>query len=252
MKRKRTTTEFTIPRKRTRSYNAYRRPNRVQYTNLVTTQPRRAPLASRGYSFPIREKKTIDGTGTIQVNTTGSFTLLNGCIQGTDYTQRIGRKIQNNSVYIRGYVLTEAANFNPIVASNCGAQEVRMILFCDMQPNGAAPAVTDLLNTATPQSQLNLNNRDRFKIYCDKQWVFDPFVYVTTASQAVVSANRQIYPIKKYKKLGLETIFNSGNAGTIGDITSGALYMFWIGSLPSAVGGDANAVITTRVRFLDP
>lgn len=243
---------FNVPRKRARAGTYTRRPSAVRYTNLVTSQPRRAPLASRGYSFPIREKKTIDGTGTIQVNTTGSFTLLNGCIQGTDYTQRIGRKLVNNSLYIRGYTVTEATNASSPVVVSVGAQMVRMIIFADMQPNGMVPVVGDLLNQATPQSQLNLTNRDRFKIYCDKQWCFDPFMLSATAGASYASGSRQIYPIKKYKKLNMETVFNSGNAGTIGDIASGALYMFWIGNLGAGSGIDANAVVSTRVRFLDP
>jgi len=35
-----------------------------------------------------------------------------------------------------------------------------------------------------------------------------------------------IKKVKCYKKLNVETIYNAGNAGTIADINSGALYVF--------------------------
>lgn len=225
---------------------------RPQYQNLVSARPIRAPLATRGWQFPNNgEYKVIDiQVGTIQVNTTGAISLLNGCVQGTDYTQRIGRKIMLKSLYIRGRIQTESAT--TAQASNTIAQLVRMIIVCDTQPNGTVFAITDLLNTATPESQLNLNNRDRFSVICDKQWVLGPEYYSGTATQAYNSSSQQIYPIKKYKKLNIETIFNAGNAGTIADMNSGALYMVWIGSTGAGNFTDANAILSSRVRFQDP
>lgn len=196
------------------------------------------------------EKKVIDIANAVyQVNTTGSFTLLNGCVQGTDYTNRIGRKIVVKSVYIRGAVYVEPA-VTPAVAT-APAQQARMILFLDLQPNGAAPAATDLLTAANPYSMLNLNNRDRFRILRDEVFVFDPYFNVTTATQAQAAVTNTYKEVNCYKKLNLESIYNAGNAGTIGDIQSGALYMFWIGSVPAGAA-DSNANVSTRVRFLDP
>lgn len=251
--------DFNVPRKRARTTYGYRvRPVRTQnYTNLVLARPRRvgplgmAPLASRGWNFPnTGEKKVLDiATGTVQVNTTGSISLLNGCIQGTDYTQRIGRKIVLKSVYIRGRVQSEASiGPSPVISAG---QMARLIIVIDTQPNGVIFAITDLLNTSDPSSQLNLNNRDRFMILCDKLYVIDPFAFSTTATTAYASMSNQIHRLKIFKKLKMETIFNAGNAGTIADMTSGALYMVWIGSI-AAGAQDMNAVVSTRVRFQDP
>lgn len=230
----------------------YKRPtNPTRYTNLVIARPQRmAPLATRGFNFPnTGESKVIDiAVGTIQVNTTSSISLLNGCIQGTDYTQRIGRKIVLQSVYVRGRVQIEG----PASGVQNASQLVRMILVIDTQPNGTVFAITDLLNTAAPESQLNLNNRDRFSIICDKEWVFDPYIVSTTATQSLGIGGRTIQALKKYKKLNMETIFNSGNAGTVADMTSGALYMVWIGSNAASANADSNAIVSTRVRFKDP
>lgn len=197
------------------------------------------------------ERKVADlAVATYDANSTGVFTLLAVPVLGSDYNQRIGRKITLKSVYVRGYVGTQQALQALASAAPASAQQARMIILLDNQPNGAVPVSTDLLVSANPTSQLNLNNRDRFKILCDKTFVFDPIIYTTTATQAVASASRQIYNIKKYKKLNIESIFNATNGGTIADINSGALYMFWIGTA-AAGNNDAYSQLSTRVRFVD-
>lgn len=194
------------------------------------------------------EKKVIDNAvATYQINTGGSFTLLNGCIQGSDYSNRIGRKILNASIYIRGIVHPEV----PAGAATSLTQLARMIVFVDMQPNGAAPAVTDLLNSANSSSQLNLNNRDRFKILRDETYSLGATTWA--AGPALVAAQSPtVADVNVFKKLSVETIFNAGNAGTIADMNSGAIYMFWIGNQPAGAGTDGSAIVSTRIRFLDP
>lgn len=192
------------------------------------------------------EKKVIDvAVANYSVDTTGSITLLNGCTQGSDYDERVGRKIVNRSVYIRGYV-------TPTLTANVTSppQLCRMILFIDNQPNGAAPAVTDVLNTANSTSQLNLNNRDRFKILRDETF---PLGFVLgNAGGDITAGDMTVADCNVYKKLAVETIFNAGNAGTIGDINSGAIYMMWIGSQVAGPGNGAVATVSARIRFMDP
>jgi len=150
-----------------------------------------------GYGSSIREKKTYDNAGsTKQVNTGGSFTLLNVPTLGSDYTNRNGRKIYCKSIYIRGFIRSEPSAVAETDATT-GSQQGRMILFIDYQPNGVVPAVTDLLNEASTYSQLNLNNRDRFKILKDSQWVFDPY-NVSVTAPVFASTNNQIKNIKCY------------------------------------------------------
>lgn len=175
---------------------------------------------------------------------------MNGTALGTDISNRIGRKILVKSLYVRGYCQLDASSAL-VTGQNVPAQMFRMIILCDLQPNGAVPLVSDLITSPTPYSQLNLNNRDRFKVYVDKQFVVDPLVYNTTATQSVAAFNRTIHGIKKFKRINLETVYNAGTTGLIGDINSGALYMFWIGSIAAGVN-DGGFVLSTRVRFLDP
>ena len=81
----------------------------------------------------------------------------------------------------------------------------------------------------------------------DKIYYFGPY----TKDVGFAAFENTGYNIKIYKKINMETIYNSTNGGTIADLSSGALYMFWIGSQTASGGGDANAIVSTRVRFID-
>lgn len=214
----------------------------------------RAPLSTRGWRPFINtnhELKVQDlASATYQVNTTGSITLLAVPIVGADYNARIGRKVTLKSLFIRGRIgLENIAQLQQGTATS--GQQARLMIVVDNQPNGAAPAITDILNTAEPSSHLNLNNRDRFRILVDREFSFDPFFYSTVATQSFCMMNRTIYNIKLYKRLNQEMIFNAVNGGTIADIASGALYMVWIGSVAAGTNTDANAIVSTRVRYAD-
>lgn len=239
-KRKRGSKTFT-PKKRARTF--------VPITSsVVRSYGNGAPMATRGYAFGSRERKVFDiGVASYDVNTTGTFTLISVPVPGTGFNNRIGRKIHNRSIYIRGRVALQSA-MGPVAATQSSAQLLRMIVFCDLQPNGAAPAVTDLLVTASPASQLNMDGRDRFRILKDKIYAMDP--YTAGAAYADAAWNRTMYTVKVYKKINIETIFNAGAAGTIADITSGAIYMFWIGEI-AAGAFDSIASLSTRVRYDD-
>lgn len=236
-------------RKRTRDWATYKEPLAKRTFAYNPQAKGRKLVRPTPVPFNIHERKVNDiAAATYQVNTGGSFTLLCNPQLGSDMNNRIGRKILIKSAYIRGFLSTEPAGSAAV--NSVGVQQARFILFCDMQPNANAPAVTDLLVAATPISHLNLNNRDRFRVYADKMFTFGPYFRDTTATQSVAAAAQQAYTFKKFKRLNLETVFNATNGGSIADINSGALYMFWIGSVGAGTT-DVNAILTTRVRYVD-
>lgn len=95
-------------------------------------------MATRGFRFPIKERKFADVASIpMAMNTTGQFSLLACPVPGTDYTNRIGRKVVLRSVYIRGIATLEGAFNLPTPPMACAAQLGRAILLIDMQPNGA-------------------------------------------------------------------------------------------------------------------
>jgi len=217
---------------------------RKTYRSLRYVPPgtlyRSAPLRTGGFYGPgqrsMMEAKVIDlDPAQYNTDTTGTITLLNGCATGSDYTDRIGRKIIVKSIYVRGIFRMEGTNISPTLC--------RIIIVYDMQTNGAAPAITDILKSANSQAQLNMNNRDRFKILMDKQ--------IALGGQDVAAGgygSPTTLSIKKYKKCRLETVY-SGTLSTVGSISTGALWMISIGD--RAAGSAAEFSGSVRTRFID-
>lgn len=208
------------------------------------------PLATRGYRPNTVERKVYDvAASTVDADTTGSIACIGLPILGTDMTNRVGRKICWRTVQARGLVRVERAEL--MTAASIPAQYVRFMLVIDMQPNGALPAITDILTTAHPASPLNLNNRDRFRVIADKEFTLDPYYLNTTATTSAASMTNQIKMFKIYKKVNLETIFNGTNGGTIADISSGALLRVIIGNQAISATNTAEFTFSTRCRFTD-
>jgi len=199
-----------------------------------------APPRTGGYfgtsmrSISEAKVKDVD-PASYNTDTTGTITLMNGIATGSDFTDRIGRKILMKSIYIRGVFRMEGTNALSTLS--------RLLLVYDMQTNGVAPAITDILKSANSQSQLNLNNRDRFKILMDKQ--------VAIGGQDIAAGgygSPTTVALKKFKKCRLETIYG-GTLSTVGSINTGALWLISIGD--QAAGSAAEFAGSIRVRFID-
>jgi len=193
-------------------------------------------MRTGGWADPSRnsEVKFIDSQAGIGLSigavTFASAQLLNGCASGSTATTRIGRKINLKSLYIR-YKFEIAATTT--LGGTC-----RILVVYDKQANATAPAITDILFEDKHLSPNNLSNRDRFVTLVDH--VTDPIGVNANASVAGVI----------YRKINLETMFNTGSAGTIGDITSGSVYLF---AAQSGIMGVASPTLTylARVKFTD-
>jgi len=134
------------------------------------------------------------------------ITEVNLVRQGPTFYQRIGNKIHMRSLSI---------TFTPAVATSNGVINLRYMVVYDKQPNGAFPALTDVLQindtgNVVFHSSMNIANRSRFSILRDKFMTFSTI----ERSSAIV---------KDYIKLYHDTEFKA-NGGTIGDIATGALF----------------------------
>lgn len=167
-------------------------------------------------------------------DTTGTVTLLNGVATGTDFTNRIGRKVCWKSILIQGVLSYET--------SAQAASLSRVMLVYDSQPNGALPAITDVLLAATSTAPLNLNNRDRFRVIMDKRVVLGQVSNTATQSFATQS----VAEVRKYKKLNMETIFD-GTTAAIADVQSGSIFMLTVGNAANC----GILVASIRSRFND-
>jgi len=173
--------------------------------------------------------------------------LLNGCIQGTNNYNRIGRKIDMKSLQVHG--MMQATTTLVVPEDNI----VRWMIVYDRTPNGNAPTWANVVQSqnisATASSNstdmINLDNRDRFIVVRDK--VIPMAAQNGTAAPTAATATGQptTYVISEYIRFNYETVYNGGNAGTVGDIQTGALYFFICSNQDQQVG----FVGSFRVRF---
>lgn len=127
---------------------------------------RRVGYYGRFNGGPGRELKffnlaNVNATGT--VSSTGEiFPTVNNIGQGTNESQRIGRKCTIRSLQWH-YTITL-----PVAASAIGDDVIRVILYLDKQANGAAALVTDVLYVADYNAFYNPENMGRFRILMDR------------------------------------------------------------------------------------
>lgn len=196
---------------------------------------RRAPQGgiqnvSKFVTMGQQERKFLDNNITLPATTvaTGVLTLLNGCAQGTTAITRVGTRIYMKSVHIR---MNLSVNV-PTSASTA----IRCLVVYDKESNGAAPLATDILAQDTSCAANNLYRPGRFTT------LMDEFIHP-------MNGNACGYFIDRYVKIGLPVLFNSGNAGTVADISSGAVYVL-INTNSMAytnITGNTNA----RIRYTD-
>jgi len=164
------------------------------------------------------------------------ITEINCVPQGATSYNRIGTKILIKSIDFR-CVFTMAGT-EPTHNS------VRYLIVYDRQPNGAFPAFSDILSTnistaPTFFSGVNMANRSRFIILRDRVYTQDP------------DGTGDIVTVKEFIKTKLETQFRT-NAGNIGDITTGALYLVAFGLTGgNAVSYTNMATTSFRIRYFD-
>lgn len=184
------------------------------------------------------ELKAVDtNTSLSAIAGNGSLQLINGIATGTDYTDRTGRKVMLKSMLGRIFI------YPTLSTSNSYGTVTRCLVVYDCQANGANPSVTDILNVATYDSPMNLNNRDRFKVLYDKFVTTGAFVNVTNALTQGSPVPRMF---NIYKKLNHEEIFG-GTGSTIGSIQTGSIFVLLINSVDMTTSADAYF----RVRFTD-
>ena len=199
----------------------------------------------------LQERKVIDivsGTYNFQTPATPPTPiLLNGCIAGSQNYNRIGRKINNRSIQVRGWI-------NSVTTGAAADDQLcRMLIVYDKQSNGAAPTWANVIQSqditgatsSTSSDMVNLDNRDRFIVLRDRCYAMS--FQSSTATQAV-QGSHTVCMVEEYFKINLETIFNAGTAGTVGDITTGAIHVFFCGSNASTI---YSFIGSFRTRFED-
>lgn len=246
--------DIQINRKRTRTSSG-KRVIRVKTTGAYSgTGPRRADVivtAGRRRMAPLRtggfyglwngrradELKTIDSTATTDIPTAGLVNTISGVAAGTDYNNRIGRKIMMKSLLLRFALSPIATASAPI------GDVVRIIVFYDTQTNGVLPTIAQLLQNSQFDDPLNLDNRDRFRVIMDKYIGMPASAYT---AGALTAGSPTPKTMTKYRKFRLEGIF-SGTTAAVGSIATGGIFIAYL----SRTNTVTNITWDARIRFVD-
>lgn len=245
---------------------------RARGSTYATSDSMSSPISRGGFGrkmpyYRQPELKCVDtqlGTGSLYgpafefyLAPTNTFTVLNVPEVGAAFYNRIGNEIEMKSLHLVGTI-----NSPPEAATNSEAVYCRAMVLYDKQPNGAYPSYSDVIasysNTGAVDSgafdHLNPNNMDRFKILADIRVSIpnnDGGVATFPADAAIIDYTKNEVNINRFIKLnGMSTKYKA-SAGTIGDVTSGALLFFLIGTDDDATGHRFYFSGTARLRYVD-
>lgn len=206
-----------------------------------TSTPVQRPMLKRQKSVynqapmkSLQEKKFVDigSTATVvSAQTTAVQLLLNPLSQGTTASTRIGNLVTMKSIAYRWQGRT--------VGATTGSSPLRIIIVYDKQSNGALAASTAIQATDEIVSYRNLTNSRRFTTLVDEE----------VKESISASSGPTAFIHSGYRKLNLNIEFG-GNAGTVADITSGAVIALFYQN-----GGIGGTTLTTsfqsRIRYVD-
>lgn len=181
---------------------------------------------------------------------------LGGPVQGAAPYQRIGQKIANKSLRVRGVV-------RPVATGT--ACFGRILIIYDEQANGALPAWGDVIQSynaagtqqAIASDGLNMNNRERFRVLAEEQFYLPSLTYtagvVTNLGQVDTAGNKQASAFNFDRFIPLRDLVThyKASAGGIGDVATGAISI-WC-ALDSTSGTDSSWTFTytSRLRYDD-
>lgn len=183
------------------------------------------------------ESHVLDTTNNTDVTADGTSVCLNLTAEGAGDANRVGKKITMKSIEWR-------IGFSNEASITVARQPVRCMLIYDEQPNGALPAVTDMLEASSVFSMKNSDNAQRFTILKDWYVDYNTFGITDTAADRVYVADHGYLPLK-----GLQTMYK-GTTAVIGSVATGSLLFFCLG-LTASGSTDMNMDARFRLRF-DP
>lgn len=210
------------------------------------------------------EIKFVDfpNTGIVSQAGTNSATgtSLFGTTQGAFGWNRNGQRVILKSLRLRGII-----SQNPTITSQAANATARVVVVYDRQANGALPIWGDVTLAVTAagatsslcRDGLNLANRERFKVLIDESLYLPAYNQAAAANYTsnisppnVTDKNPSMFNFDRYVLLhDLDTHFNNNNAGTVADIQTGSLIMFWI--TDASAGANWTFTVSARTRYDD-
>lgn len=164
----------------------------------------------------------VNGT---TIPSTGTFSLLNGMLQGDGPSVREGNQITATSIQWRIRFITDMDLIQHV--------HIRFIIFWDLQANRTAPTAAQLLDNTIITSLINAPyNREyqkRFKILHDSVTTIMPQIVQTFTPATGATTQVAVNGAYRHGKRKLSrTVKYFDNDDTIDGITSNSLYAFWV------------------------
>jgi hypothetical protein len=180
---------------------------------------------------------------------------LNGLVEGTSQSQRIGRCSYVSSIHVHGHVQFPAEVFGGPGGGT--TSKARLILVVDKQANAAQMSAVDYLANVTgtlydTEAFANLQNSDRFMLIRDVS-IDEGSKGLTTNNvsgggiEYVSQATLKSFKINHYFKTPLKVFHQTGGTDTFSSIRRNQIHLI-------AIAHKAAVILTynARVRFYDP
>lgn len=148
--------------------------------------------------------------------------------QGTDYNNRIGRKVQVLSIRIRGFINCDHDDSS---SQANDASIIRIILFQDKQTNTTQASGEDVINSGATGNAISMfqnpANFGRFRVLRDKRiTISNQNAYWNTQDNHIGGSGLKRPFIFSYKfKKPLYVHFNATNGGTVSDIVDNSFHI---------------------------
>lgn len=202
--------------------------NKRKYTNPAPSiRPEKKYVDISGYT--VREAPLTPLWG--QKVGAYSINLIGGLAPGTGASQRDGRRVKWNSLYLRANILSP---------SDLAEERVcRLMVVLDKQANGTALTAADLFQDSDHPgvSQLKMSNRERFRV-----------LYDNVLPVALPGSAPTVVPVQKFMKMGMQTTFSDDTA-QIGSISTNALY--FIHCATTSLAPSPDIYWSCRLRYYD-
>jgi len=250
---------FTERGTRIRDYRSAAQGRRVgAFRGASFAKPRAAPNKDSGELKGVDTSLAIGGPVIATVTTNADATLLNGVQPGAGSFNRIGRKIFNKSIRLKG-ICTYTYADETTTESLHGAI-LRMMVVWDKQPSGTLPTLDEIIGrtsqtgteTSDMMDNLKYDNTERFQILRDVMKTANPAANPppTAGTEGQI---QQRYAFDEFIDLKNRTTVFSGdsNPATIADISSGGLYVYWRANVSTAdqIDWSVNGESQARLRF---
>jgi len=179
------------------------------------------------------EEKFLDVSSSLSPDQNGSLAALTQLAQGTTMNTRVGNSIRVQRLSIMGRVAVNS--------SVTSFSMVRVLVFRDMEGQGTAPAMSDVLesvgSTSAPRQPYDWLNRKRFSIVAD--WYFP--VTVNSGGSTSVREFTLDEPFTKH-------VLYRGTSAAAASDGEGTIY---IGAVSDEATNTPTVAFTSRITYTD-